>query len=72
MQIVQSNFTELGTELFKRTGDLFSNEYCILDKSTNKFYARSHKYTDFGKCEIVDRFLEWLEFDSKTKTIIVR
>ena len=72
MEIVQGSFTDLGTEVFQRYRLIAMNEICILDKQTNKFYARSHKYTEFGKCEIMDRFLDWVEFDIKTKTLIIK
>lgn len=72
MQIVKENFTELGTEIFRISGKISNNEICILDKQTNKFYARSHKYTYFSKCEVIDRFLDWIEFDIKTKTLKIK
>ncbi len=72
MQIVQGSFTDLGTEQFQLFGWIELNEFCILDRQTNKFYARSYKYTSFGKCEIMDRFLEWVGFDPKTKTLIIK
>lgn len=69
MQIVCGNFTELGTEYFQLIGLIKSNEISILDKQTNKFYARFFKYIYFGECIIIDRFLPEVIFIAETKTI---